>query len=592
MNFIKTFLAGVLAFFVGSFLFFFFTITLLVGIAGSMEKSVAIHPSSILKIDFSELLTDSPSSDPFAGLNFMSFESTPQLPLLKALNAIEAAKSDDRIRGIYLRMNGQGGITGSALAEELREAIVDFKQSGKFVVSYNETYSQGQYYLATAADKIYLQPEGAMDWSGLAFNMMFYKGLLDKLDIKAEVFRPTVCKYKSAVEPYLLDKMSDANREQMQQLVNSMWKTISSTVAQARGIELQELNRITDNLEVTLPEEALKYKFVDSLVYEDQMDEVFAELGVEANKEGSYNYITLGDYANFAGADLKNISADQVAVVYADGAIVDGEGYGPEIYGNTLAALLADVRQNEKVKSVVLRVNSPGGSALASDVIWREMELLKAEKPVIVSMGSYAASGGYYIASPADVIVADKMTLTGSIGVFGMYMNTIDALKNKLGITLDGVKSNTSAGMGAISPLTPAERAVIMRGVDKVYATFTGNVAKGRNLPIEKVLDIAEGRVWSGENALEIGLIDTYGGLKTAIALAADKAGLGDAYRVEEIVEQPTGFAAVLASLNVSAREMMTRSQLGIMMEDYKQVKQAVARQGIQMYSPYQLELR
>ena len=322
------------------------------------------------------------------------------------------------------------------------------------------------------------------------------------------------------------------------------------------------------------------------------MNDVFAELGVQSDSDGQYNFVTLGEYASQVSADLKNISADQVAIVYADGAIVDGEGFGREIYGNTLAATLAGVRADEKVKAVVLRVNSPGGSALASDVIWREMELLKAEKPVIVSMGSYAASGGYYISCPADVIVADKLTLTGSIGVFGMYLNTIDALKNKLGITFDAVKSNTSAGMGMTSPLTPAERASIMRGVDKVYTTFTNLVAQGRNLPVEKVLNIAGGRVWSGDNALGIGLIDTYGGLKTAIAIAADKAGLGDNFRVTEVIEQPTGFAAFISSLNVGIREAMTRSELGVMMKEYKQVQEATSQQGIVMYYPFKLELR
>lgn len=588
MNFVKTFLAGLLAVIVGTFLVFFLWIFILLGIAGSMEKSVAVHPESILKIDFSEVLTDAPSSDPLAGIDLMTLQTTRQLSLFKVLRAIEAAGADDRIKGIYLRMNGGGGVTGSALLEELREALLEFKQSGKFIVAYNETYSQGQYYLASVADKIYLQPEGGMEWSGLASDVMFYKGLLDKLDLRAEVFRPTACKYKSAVEPFILDKMSAANREQMQALVNSMWGTISGAVCESRGIDSVKMRRITDNLQVTLPEEALEYGFVDSLLYEDQMEDVFAELGVSDD----YDFITLGDYASQVGADLKNISADQVAIVYADGQIVDGEGYGKEIYGNTLAAKIAGVRDDEKVKAVVLRVNSPGGSALASDVIWREMELLKAEKPVVVSMGSYAASGGYYISCPADVIVADKLTLTGSIGVFGMYLNTIDAFKNKLGITFDAVKSNTSAGMGATSPLTAAERASIMRGVDKVYETFTTHVAEGRNLPVEKVLDIAGGRVWSGEDALGIGLIDTYGGLKTAIAIAVDKAGLGDSYRVTEVIEEPTGFAAFIASLNISVREAMTRSELGLLMKEYKQVQEATKQQGVVMYYPYKLELR
>ena len=588
MNFVKTFLAGLLAVVVGTFLVFFFWIFILLGIAGSMEKSVVVHPESILKIDFSEVLTDAPSSDPLAGIDLMTLQTTRQLSLFKALRAIEAAGADDRIKGIYLRMNGEGGVTGSALLEELREALLEFKQSGKFIIAYNETYSQGQYYLASVADKIYLQPEGGMDWSGLSSNVMFYKGLLDKLDLRAEVFRPTACKYKSAVEPFILDKMSSANREQMQALVNSMWGTISGAVCESRGIDSVKMRRITDNLQVTLPEEALEYGFVDSLVYEDQMEDVFAELGVSDD----YDFITLGDYASQVGADLKNISADQVAIVYADGQIVDGEGYGKEIYGNTLAVKIAGVREDEKVKAVVLRVNSPGGSALASDVIWREVELLRAEKPVVVSMGSYAASGGYYISCPADVIVADRLTLTGSIGVFGMILDTREALKNKLGITIDGVKSNASSSFLATEPLTPIQRSMIMRGVDKVYTTFTNDVAEGRNLPIEKVLDIAGGRVWSGADALGIGLIDTYGGLKTAIALAVDKADLGDNYRVTEITETPTGFAAFIASLNVSVREAFTRSELGLMMKEYNTVREAFRQQGVLMYSPYKVEMR
>lgn len=592
MNFIKTFLAALLAFVLGSLAILLFGMFILFAIAGSMERTVTVKEGSILRIDFSEVINDAPSSDPLAGFDFRTLQSTRQLSLLKVLRTLEAAAVDDRIEGIYLRMNGTGGVTGTALIEELREAIELFKQSGKFVVAYNETYSQGQYYLASAADRIYLQPEGGMDWSGLSTSLMFYKGLFDKLDLKAEVFRPTVCKYKSAVEPYILDRMSEANREQMQALVDSMWGTIAEAVAASRGIDVERLNKIADKLQVTLPEDALKYGFVDGLLYEDQMKEVFAELGVEDDGEGNYDFVSLGDYASMVGVDLDNLGADRVAVVYADGQIVDGEGYGDAVYGNSLAAELADVRRDEKVKAVVVRVNSPGGSALASDVIWREMELLRAEKPVVVSMGSYAASGGYYISCPADVIVADRLTLTGSIGVFGMFLNPIDALKNKLGITLDGVKSNASAGMGSVEPLTPAQRASIMRGVDKVYETFTQDVAAGRNLPIEKVLDIAGGRVWSGSDALGIGLIDAYGGLKTAIALAVDKAGLGENFRVVEVTQQPSGLAAMLSALNVSVRKAFVRSELQELFGGYDRVQRLLRMQGVLMYSPYEVELR
>lgn len=595
MNFFKTFLAGVLAFLVGSVLslfFWLFMFGMIAGMAASLGGGkTVVHPGTILKIDLAEEIVDSPSTDPFANIDWMSMTSSKQLSLIKALRAVEAAKNDDRIEGIYLRLNGGGGVSGSAELEELRAAVADFKQSGKFVVSYNEVYSQGQYYLASVADSIYLQPQGGMDWSGLSTTLMFYKGLFDKLDLKAEVFRPTVCKYKSAVEPYILTKMSDANREQMQQLVNSLWKTIAGSVAESRRIDLAELNRIADGLEVSLPEEALEKKFVDGLLFEDQMDDVFAALGVETDKEGNYRFVSLGDYASQLPADT-NFAAPQVAILYAEGGIVDGEASGDSVGGNSMARALAEVREDDDVKAVVLRVNSPGGSALASDLIWREMELLKAEKPVVVSMGSYAASGGYYISAPADVIVADKMTLTGSIGVFGMYVDKIDALKNKLGITLDGVKSNASAGAGTMAPLTPLERASIMRGVDKVYETFTNYVAQGRNLPIEKVLDIAGGRVWSGEDALEIGLIDAYGGLTTAIALAADKAELGDDYRVVEKVDQPTGFAAILASLDARIKALAISSQAGIPEAELQQVREALGRQGILMYSPYKVELR
>lgn len=591
MNFGKTFLAGLLAVVAGMALLFFFGFMLLFGIAATFEKSVTVQPESILKIDLSEMLTDAPSTDPLAGLDVRTLQATPQLPLLKALRTIETAAADERIKGIYLRLNGTGGVEGTAILEELREALEAFKLSGKFIVAYNETYSQGGYYLASVADRIYMQPQGGLDWTGLASNVTFYKGLLDKLDLKMEVFRPTACKYKSAVEPFILDRMSPANREQMQQLVNSMWGTISGDVCRSRGIDPEEMRRITDNLEVTLADEALKYGFVDGLLYEDQMNDVFAELGVEPDGD-TYRFITLGEYASQVGVDLKNLSADQVAVVYASGQIVDGEGYGREIYGNTLAATLADVRRNDKIKAVVLRVNSPGGSALASDIVWREMELLRAEKPVIVSMGSYAASGGYYISCPADVIVADRLTLTGSIGVFGMILDPHDALKNKLGITVDGVQSNAESDLMGKGSLSPVQRAMILRGVDQVYTTFTNNVSEGRNLPIERVLEIAGGRVWSGVDALEIGLVDACGGLKMAIAQAVDKAGLGENYCIVEVTDQPTGLAALLTNFGMSLRAAFTRSELGGMMKEYETVREALSQQGVVMYSPYRVELR
>ena len=593
MNFLKTFVASLFAFVAGGILLFFLGLCIVAGIvAASMEGGAAVEKGSILKIDFSEEIVDAPSADPLAGFDPMTLQTTRRLSILQVVEALDAAQHDDRIAGIYLRMNGGGGIGGSALLEEMRDALAAFKQSGKFIVAYDEAYTQGGYYLASVADGIYLQPEGGIDWSGLSMDVLFYKGLLDKLDVRAEVFRPTACPYKSAVEPYILTKMSDANRLQMQTLVDSMWATIAGAVSEARGIDPAKLRSLTDRLAVSLPEEALEYGFVDDVIYEDQMDDVFAGLGVETDDDGAYRYVSLGDYVAQMRPDPKRLTAPQVAVVYASGQIVDGEGSGEEIYGNTLAQTLAEARLDDNIEAVVLRVDSPGGSALASDVIWREVELLKAEKPVIVSMGSYAASGGYYISCPADAIVADRLTLTGSIGVFGMYFDVVDALQNKLGITVDGVRSNLSAGMGSLRPLTPLERATIMRGVDKVYATFTEHVSKGRNLPIDKVLNVAGGRVWTGADALGIGLIDGYGGIATAIALAADKAGLGDDFRVVEMIDEPTGFAAFIAALNGGVRAAFGGAKAAPMMQEYKQIREALGQQGILMYSPCKVELR
>lgn len=587
MKFVKVFLAALLAFVAGTFLCFFLWILVLVGMAGSMGGSTEpVTDNTILKIDFSEMITDSPSMNPFAAIDFQTMQSTPQLSFFSALRAIDAAATDDRIKGIYLRMNGLGGVSDTAQAEELREALKHFKESGKFIISYNETYGQGQYYLATVADKIYMQPEGTFDWAGLSSQSLFFKGLLDKLGIEVQIFRPTACKYKSAVEPYFLKKMSPENRAQTEAMISSMWQTITTAVSESRGVSVEELNRLADNLSVILPEEAVNAGLIDGVKYEDEMETVFEELGVEKGLDDELNFVTLGGYASQVGADVKKLTAPAVAIVYAEGQIVDGEGTDGMIYGNTLAAKLREVRLDEDVKSVVLRVNSPGGSALASDLIWREMELLKAEKPVIVSMGGYAASGGYYISAPADAIVSDRMTLTGSIGVFGMIPNYGKAMEQKLGITIDEVKTNASAGMGGFKALSPNEHRAIMRSVDRVYERFTGLVAEGRNLSIERVLELAGGRVYTGAEALEIGLVDMNGGLKAAIAVAVEKAGLGEDYRIEERVELPTGLAAYLSAFSARVKASWEASELGVVMKEYRAIQEALSQTGVVMYTP------
>ena len=585
MSFGKAFLAALLAVVVGSAVTFLLWMSIFSGISAMFAPSLKNIPDkAILHIDMSENLVDAPSNDPMGGFDIMSMTQTSSLTIYDALRAIESAATDKRIEGIYINMTG-GGTADMSLLEELRAAIELFKQSGKWVVAYNETYTQGGYFLASVADKVYIQPEGSFDWSGLMMSTMFYKGLIDKLGIEVDILRPTACKYKSAVEPYFLTKMSDANRQQMQALADQIWSVVVGSVSASRGISPAELNRLADDLAVTLPSEALEHKFVDGLKYADQMEELFAEEYGIAEPE----YISLGDYASSLVADPKRASAPKVAIVYANGQVMDGSGSDDNIYGYTLSQTLREVAEDDDIASVVVRVNSPGGSALASDLIWREMENLKAKKPVIVSMGGYAASGGYYISAPADAIVADRTTLTGSIGVFGMIPSYGDALADKVGITVDGVKTNANAGLGnGFSALNSTQHNAMMRSVDRVYERFTSLVAQGRNLTIERVLEIAEGRVWTGEQAQKIGLVDTCGGLKSAIAIAIDKAEMGDNYQIVEVTSEPEGWMAILSSLNVKVRQAMTsRSELGALYNEYRNLEQMLSEEGVWAMCPY-----
>ena len=516
--------------------------------------------------------------------NFASMTTNGELTLYNALRAIEKASTDERIKGIYINLNGAGSVSITSL-EELRAAIEAFKQSGKFVVSYNEVYSQIAYYFCSVADKVFIQPEGSFEWKGLSVDNMFFKGLIDKLGIEVSILRPTVCKYKSAVEPFFLTKMSDANRAQNQQLANTMWGIITEAVSKSRGISVEALNQLADDLAITLPSEAVEHKFVDATLYADQVEELFkSEYGIEKPE-----YVSLGEYASSLVPNAAKAAAPKVAIVYAQGDIVDGSGSDDKIYGYTLAKTIKDVAEDDDVKAVVLRVNSPGGSALASDIIWREIKLLQQKKPIIVSMGHTAASGGYYISAPADAIVADKFTLTGSIGVFGMLPSFGAALEKNLGVTIDGVTTNKYSSMGnGFSPLAAQEHQALMRGVDRVYERFTSLVAEGRNLKIEKVLEIAEGRVWTGVEAQQNGLVDTCGGITAALAIAVEKSGLGDNFQIVEVKEELTGFMAMLESLNVRIRAAFApQGEIGEFYKQYKRIENMLSKKDIYTYCPY-----
>jgi len=593
MKFFKIFLATLLAMVVGTVLSWVLCLVIFVGMAGSMEGTTqaVITPQTIVKIDLAENISEAPTKNPMAGFDFATMTMAKSTHLLKVLQSIEAAKGDARVKGIYLNFTGLGGITTGAM-EEVRAALVDFKQSGKFVVAYNETYSQGGYYLASVADKIYLHPEGGFWWVGLAQTSIFMKGALDKLGLKAEAFRPTACKYKSAVEPYIRKNFSPENRAQSQMMVDDMWSVLVGSIAESRNLDAKKLMRLADKLEVSQPEDALKHGLVDALIYEDEMEAKFAEYGVEKGADGKFNIISLGDYMTLAPV-MPKFGAPAVGIVYAEGQVFDGEGEDDNVYSVNVSKTLRKAREDKDIKAVVFRVNSPGGSALASDVIWREVELLRKEKPVIVSMGSYAASGGYYISAGADAIVADKLTLTGSIGVFGMLLEGEDMLNKKLGLTTDVVKTGAAADCGAnvmgvgVRKITDLERKAMLRSVDKVYDTFTTKVANGRNLPMDKVLELAQGRVWSGTRAVELGLADANGGLREAIAIAADKAGVVDNFRVTEVLEELSPIAQMMQQLNMQAKAYLFDTETLEVAEYYNSLKRELAREGVQAYCPY-----
>ena len=597
MKFFKIFLATLLAMVVGTVLSWVLCLVIFVGMAGSMEGTTqaVITPQTIVKIDLAENITEAPTKNPMAGFDFATMTMAKSTHLLKVLQSIEAAKGDARVKGIYLNFTGLGGITTGAM-EEMRSALVDFKQSGKFVVAYNETYSQGGYYLASVADKIYLHPEGGFSWVGLAQSSLFMKGALDKLGLKAEAFRPTACKYKSAVEPYIRKNFSPENRAQSQMMVDDMWSVLVGSIAESRNLDAKKLMRLADKLEVSQPEDALKHGLVDALIYEDEMEAKFAEYGVEKGADGKFNIISLGEYMTLAPV-MPKFGAPSIGIVYAEGQVFDGEGEDDNVYSVNVSKTLRKAREDKDIKAVVFRVNSPGGSALASDVIWREVELLRKEKPVIVSMGSYAASGGYYISAGADAIVADKLTLTGSIGVFGMLLEGEDMLNKKLGLTTDVVKTGAAADFGAnvmgvgVRKITDLERKTLLRSVDKVYDTFTTKVANGRNLPIDKVLELAQGRVWSGTRAVELGLADANGGLREAIAIAADKAGVVENFRVTEVLEDLSPMAQMMQQLNMQAKAYLFDAETLEVAEYYNSLKRELAREGVQAYCPYTFNL-
>jgi len=564
-QFFKFVFASMVAIIITSILFVLIIVAI---IAASGDKTVDVEPNSILQISFNVPVTERTPDDPLVKLGISDPKA---IGLNEVLADIAKAKTDKHIKGIFL--DESAFTPAQATSEEIRNALIDFKTSGKFVIAYSEIYEQSFYYLASVADKVYINPKGIFLFHGFSEQITFLKGALDKLGIEAQIIK--VGTYKSAVEPFFLTKMSAANKLQVTSYLGSMYDHFLSGIGESRHISKDSLFEIADNLKIRFPEDALKYHLVDGMKYKDEvLDELKQRTGVDYKRD--IKTVNLIDYAKaIPETDKKDKkeSKNQVAIIYASGDIIGGDGDDNSIGSERVSKALRDARLNDNIKAVVFRVNSPGGSSLASDVIWREVMLTKKAKPVIVSMGDYAASGGYYISCAADSIFAEPNTITGSIGIFAVLPNMQKFFNDKLGVTFDGVKTGKYADLGDISrPLTPEERDILQNEVNHGYDDFTKAVASGRKKTQEYINSIGQGRVWTGEQAIKIGLVDRLGNISDAIKSAAKMAGLKN-YRLEYYPEQKSIFGKFGSDMSEQMKVRAIKSELGVDYKYYEQLK-------------------
>lgn len=558
-DFIKYTMATVVGLVLVSIIMGILTFVSMAGMIASEGMSSPIEKKSVLRITLKGSITERAGEE--NPLSKLGGETTQQIALDQALQALEKAAKNDKIEGIYM----EGGILSAYPAEvqELRQALLKFKKSGKWIIAYADTYSRSAYYLCSVADKVYLNPIGMLDWSGLSSNPMFFTGLMKKLGIKMQVFK--VGTYKSAVEPYIAEQMSDANREQVSSYQQSIWNNMLKDVAKSRKTTAEALNSLADSLTILSgPEASVKGGLVDKLCYQDEVKKILKNKA-KMDEDESLRFVSISDVA--LSEELNDKVDDEIAVYYAYGEIKEDitGGFAQEsaITSKQMTKDLQELREDDDVKAVVLRVNSPGGSAYASEQIWREVQLLSKEKPVIVSMGALAASGGYYISCGANKIFAEPTTLTGSIGIFGMIPDATELLTDKLGLSFDVVKTNAHSDFGAMGrPLNESECRLMQAHINQGYELFTGRVAQGRNISQDSVKAVAEGRVWTGEQAMKIGLVDKLGNLNDAIAAAA-KAAKIEKYSVGRYPEPAPWFASLLQEKKADYMDSQMRSALG-----------------------------
>lgn len=549
---------------------------IIVGIISSFDSDTkaVVKANSVLYLNLDQAITERTPKESFGS---MFGSGNKSIGFNDVIRALEKAKTDENIQAVYINVMAPNA--GMATLLEVRNAILDFKTSKKPVIAYSEVYSQGAYYLASAASKVYLNPEGDLEFKGFSANLMFFKGALDKLGVEPQIIR--VGNYKSAVEPFINTKMSDYNRQQVSVYVNGLYQTFLAGISESRKLSTDSLFQIADQLKIQAPNDALTHKMVDGLKYKDEvLDELRNITG--KGKKDDINSITINDYIKDLPSQGDIASKNKVAVIYANGEIIGGEGSDEQIGSERISRAIRKARLDEDVKAIVLRVNSGGGSALASDVIWREIELSKKIKPVIASFGDVAASGGYYIGCAADSIFVQPNTITGSIGVFGMFFNAQKLMNEKLGITFDGVKTGQYADiMSANRPMTPAERLILQRGVNNIYNTFITKVANGRKKTKAQIDSLGGGRVWTGKDAVTNGLADRIGSFGDAISSAAKKAKLKD-YKVVEYPEKIDPIKEFLGAAKDNVSAYYAKKEFGENYVLYQQMKKAMSQTGIQ----------
>ena len=524
-DFLKFTLATVTGIILSSIVLFIISMVTLFGIMSASDTETIVKKNSVMMLDLNGTLVERTQEDPLGILSQLLGDGSNTYGLDDILSSIQKAKENENIKGIYLQANSLG--TSYASLQEIRNALLDFKESGKFVIAYADSYTQGLYYLSSAADKVLLNPKGMIEWRGIASAPLFYKDLLQKIGVEMQVFK--VGTYKSAVEPFIATEMSPANREQVTTFITSIWGQVTEGVSTSRNISVDSLNVYADRMLMFYPaEESVKCGLADTLIYRNDVRNYLKKL-VEINEDDNLPILGLGDMMNVRKNVPKDKSGNIVAVYYASGEITDYPSSATSedgIVGSKVIRDLRKLKDNDDVKAVVLRVNSPGGSAFASEQIWHAVKELKTKKPVIVSMGDYAASGGYYISCVADTIVAEPTTLTGSIGIFGMIPN-VKGLTDKIGLSYDVVKTNKYADFGNIMrPFNEDEKSLLQMMITEGYDTFVTRCAEGRHMTKEAIEKIAEGRVWTGETAKELGLVDELGGIDKALDIAVAKVGI------------------------------------------------------------------